>query len=295
MIDFGVQPDTPVWLSYENLSKEGVTAEFQKDLLAQMLQELFPQAEGFLESPRSEDVKHIERESNTLKSGRALAPKPLHWHLACETCNWASDTTLFISGSARARDFGGSGNDKESLVVEFKVKSPDSAPRIWKVRIGLRPARFFIAAAQSLPVGNPAGESFFVAKPCPTSGLCSFDMSFEDLQSATQAMTSWHGLMATRSLVAGAALRSSDFSLPLLVRSRDDVKVIFRPSRGLRIETRGRALANGVRGQNVRIELPNQALNRGSGYADGMHAQGRLGPRVIEATVKAAGEVEYVR
>lgn len=149
--------------------------------------------------------------------------------------------------------------------------------RLWgRTRIGLRCVEGATAWNVFLPVTVKAfGPAWVVATPVTAGTVLSAGDAVEgevDWASETAPIVAnpemWVGLVATRSLAAGQALRQNMVRAPHLVRAGAQVKVVAQGP-GYAVTSAGQAVTAGAAGETVRIRMANGRVINGTVAEDG--------------------------
>ena len=257
---------------YENLSAQNITAEFQKDILVQMLHERFPGISTFLDAS--------EPSSNSDVSANKSPTEELT--LTCVRCSYANDTTLVVEKSLQ--------KFAESAISEsvaFQTRTAGGKSTSWKISLRTGAARYFIAPQLPVSFARSIREGSPIVMACLPASRCNIQNSFDNASLAQAQLDRLKGAQAARLLAANAPFSTSDVVFAPVVKQSDQVRVVYRAQNsGLRVNSRGKALGSGVTGQNIRVELY-AFSNTGTGAGPG------LSGRIIEGTITGPSEVEY--
>ena len=269
MFDSLPQTDAPVIVTYENLSSDSRLSDFQKDILNQMLREQMPQAEGIIDASL---VSSSAGRKNDEKSGQSL-------QITCRKCSFPSDTTLYVKDSFRPVSKSDSSKNNE---FKFTVANPGMKPIDWIVILDTQSERFFITLRNNLNAGALLTEKELEIKSCSSARTrCVDDSSFENLDAAMKKIKEFSSLQLLRQVSAGRPLSVRDVQAQIYVKTNDLVKVQYHGKSGLFVQTTGRAISSGTKGQSVRVEI--RASPAELGHSGRMHQ--------IETVIQGAGEV----
>lgn len=253
--------DAPLHVVFERLSAQAEVREFQKDVLMQALRERFPEAQAVIEAALPQDA----------------AKHP--WILSCKSCLRADDTAFLVSGSVAAS------GDAAAAELYFKVRRAGGKEEAWNVDLSRALTRYEVISLRPFKRGAELDAGAAEVQACPpASQRCALaGRSFSRREDAEAFLGTVRGMEFTREIRAGDALSAQELEAKKIVRSGDTVLVRYAGAGGLSIQTRGRALAAGAQGENVRVELRRSAPGNASSP----------GANVIEAKISAPGEVIY--
>ena len=251
---------------YENLSAQTLVAEFQKDILVQMLHERFPGVSSFPD---------VNETSGT-------SPKDTVLTIRCDQCSYANDTTLLVEKSLQKTL-----QSQDEELISFRTATPNGKTPTWKVALRTGGNRYFIALQLPVSFSRPLQEGEPLVQTCDSTSRCNLQNSFASAALANAQLNKIKSSQATRLLAANMPLHASDLVVAPLVKQSDQVRVVYRAhNSGLKVNARGRALTSGTTGQNVRVEL--YAF---SGNTNGTRPASS--GRIIEGVVTGPLEVEY--
>ncbi|MCH8239241.1 MAG: flagellar basal body P-ring formation protein FlgA [Proteobacteria bacterium] len=199
---------------------------------------------------------HI-REVEVLRPGRLISLDEIRQLIVEQTTGEGEEEAWTVSLNRRAKPF----HIDPRIKAPIHIKQFDFNRRTGKFR-----AVFSIPESQQ-PVRNKvfSGRAFpSVMAIVPTRAIQRGDIIVsEDLKimhlprsrvatSAIDDIESAVGMAARYRLVEGRPIRISDIEKPKLVKRNDSVIIIYK-SPGLSLKSRGRALADGTRGQSVSV------------------------------------------
>jgi flagella basal body P-ring formation protein FlgA len=264
MIVADVPPTT--YVEYERLATEVRTAEAQKDLLAQFLREALGTTGSVVEFSSE----------NVAADGLSRFVKA-----RCLQCGRPVGEQLLVKSSVRREKGEGAGSEN----YLFSSRNAAGVETVWRVELRPFEAKYAIVAARAGSSGATVTVDDLAIRVCAPDLKC-LSGSFDSVDRAKEKVQSWQGMRWNRNAPASGLVSEQSFAPDIVVKGGDMVKVIIEREGGLMLRTSGRALASGAKGSTIRVDVsPFQRMGERNSFSGSR--------KVIEATVRGAGEVVY--
>jgi flagella basal body P-ring formation protein FlgA len=261
-----VQTESVIYVRYENLSERWEKAEIQKDILLQFLLEKYPQTVTFAELPLGEKSQ---------ASRRTL-------HVFCERCEFQGASPRYLTGSYQPRS-----GEKQGLGrFSFSVGGEKINPQTWQANIKEDKPCYFVAAARAFSAETIIKAQDLKIQDCSSEKNNLIPDSFLSEHEAQIALTSYLGKTTVRTFQEKERLSPGVTRMSFDVRANDFVRLQYKGTGGLLIRSRAKALANGVLGATVQVQLFTTSAG-----SSGINSN--VNSKIIAAKVTGPGEVEY--
>jgi flagella basal body P-ring formation protein FlgA len=254
------------YIEYERLATDVRSAEAQKDLLAQFLREALG---------ASGSVVEFSSENATAEGSSRF------YKVRCLQCGRPEGEQLLVKSSLQREKTDSSGGE------QFAFSSRDAAGHVTAWKVELRPfeAKYAVVATRGGASGASVSAEDLAIRICAPDLRC-VSGGFDSLYRAKEKVQSWQGMRWNRNAAVNGFVSEQNFAADVLVKSGDVVKIVIEKEGGLSLRTSGRALGSGAKGSTIRVDVsPIQRMGERNAYSNSK--------KVIEATVRAAGEVVY--
>lgn len=249
-----------VYIEYKDLSKDESIAEIQKDIIVQLLK-----------INNQEDTTIIDKSPDSIKDNVFIAK--------CLQCNLANSSfNEIISTSIK--------KNKANFISEylFEVKNEANNKVTWKIQITEKKKIYFIAAKQTILPNTILAQNDLNIISCTTGETkCSPKIYFLSTKEAENSIPNLINKKSSNQIQIGQEVDPKWLSQEILVHKGEKIKVTYSPNNSLTLQTFGKSLSNGGRGESIRVQI-NDWFDKSSVS----HPTG-----IIEGTVIAPGEVEY--
>ncbi|APJ04542.1 flagella basal body P-ring formation protein FlgA [Silvanigrella aquatica] len=252
-----------IYIEYKSLSNDESISEIQKDIIVQLIKINKPHDLIIIENLHEKEQNHKQY---------ILSAK-------CIQCQVIDNSQLEIDSTSIKKS-----NNKFTDEYTFNVSSFSNKKTTWKIEIIEKKIIYYIAAKQYISPNNILSEKDLEVVSCMTSEpKCLPKFPFFSSNDALQQFSIYKNKKAATSFREGQEIEAKWLSDEILIRSGEKTKVTYSPNNSLTIQTFGKSLSNGGRGEIIRVQI-NDWFDKGA-------TSRPIG--IIEGTVVAPGEVEY--
>ena len=252
-----------IYIDYKLLSSDTGVAEIQKDIIVQLIK-----------LTKQENAIVIENSQEQIDSNKDFV-----LNVKCLQCTVNSNVQLEIMTSSIKKSL-----NNYSTEITFDLKNQYDKKVSWKVELTEKKVIFYISAKQNILSNTILSQKDFDIVPCTTGETkCIPKNSFLNRNDALKRLTDYANKKASNSFRIGQEIDPKYLSQEVLIRIGEKTKVIYSPSNSLTIQTFGKSLSNGGRGEIIRVQINDWFDKNVTSHPTG----------IIEGTVIAPGEVEY--
>jgi flagella basal body P-ring formation protein FlgA len=252
-----------VYIEYKTLSNDEGVAEIQKDIIVQLIK-----------LNKQEDTIVIENlpEQEKAHKDYILSAKCLQ----CKVLDNSQSEIITSSIKKSTNNF--------STEITFDLINSSEKKVTWKVEFTEKKIIYYIAAKQNINPNTILSIKDLEIVSCTTAETkCSPKNSYLNSKDALNQLNIYGNKKTLNSIRMGQEVDPKWLSQEILIRSGEKIKVTYSPNNSLTVETFGKSLSNGGRGEIIRVQI--------SDWFDKGTASRPTG--IIEGTVIAPGEVEY--
>lgn len=254
-----------IYVEYKSLSNNPEILEIQKDILVQ-----------FIKANKHENSLVVENTDNI----NEVINKNTVLSIKCISCQ-INNSNLYeiIPNSIR--------KIKNNFVTEYRFDLKNSIEQkfSWHIEIMEKKNIYYIVAKQTINPNMIIFEKDLEILRC-TSGenKCTPKYPFIELKEAQKQLNFYNNKKTSQFLSIKQEIEPKSLSQEILVRTGEIVKIIYSPKDSLVLQTMGKSLSNGGRGELIRVQLTDW---HDKGFVP--HST----KRIIEGIVIAPSEVEY--
>jgi flagella basal body P-ring formation protein FlgA len=252
-----------IYVEYKALSNNEGMAEIQKDIIVQLIK-----------LNKQEETVVIENLPEQEKSQKdcILSAK-------CLQCTVLDDSQFEIITSSIKKS-----TNNFSAEISFDLINASEKKVTWKVELTEKKIIYFIAAKQNIIPNTILSQKDLDVVSCTTAETkCFPKFPFLNSKDALSQLMIYGNKKSSNSIRIGQEVDPKLLSQEILIRSNEKVRITYSPNNSLTVQTFGKSLSNGGRGEIIRVQI--------SDWFDKGAASRPTG--IIEGTVIAPGEVEY--
>ena len=252
-----------IYVEYKALSNDEGVSEIQKDIIVQLIK-LNKQDEPII----------IENNQEQEKSQKdyILSAK-------CIQCYEINNSQYEIIPSSIKKTI-----NNFSTEITFDLIKSSGKKEVWKIELTEKKIIYFIAAKQNIIPNTILTQKDLDVVSCTTAETkCYPKFPFLTSKDALSQLNIYGNKKSSGAIRIGQEVDPKILSQEILIRSGEKIKVTYSPNNSLTVQTFGKSLANGGRGEIIRVQI--------SDWFDKGAASRPTG--IIEGTVIAPGEVEY--
>lgn len=259
-----IEPSSILYIEYKSLSNESNIAEIQKDIIVQVIK---------INKEENEIIIENTPDKEKISNNKILSAK-------CIQCMVPDDFQYRIIPTSIKKNTNNFINE-----ISFDLINSSEKKIAWKIELTEKKTSYYLAAKENISPNTILDEKHFVIASCTTTDIkCAPKNAFISSKDAHNQIINYKNKKSSYFIRLGQEIDPKQLSQAILIRAGEKIKVTYNPNNSLNIQTFGKSLSNGGLGEIIRVQITDwfdkNAISQSM--------------RVIEGTVIAPGEVEYV-